>query len=188
MRLVNSSDGLSTNTTCGADPLVMRLEESRSGSLLATADGSFPSDPETSEPDIYLKAVFDKLAFNDCYYGTNPDSAVTGPGFFRIIFDRTGAIEKITWHFDNEAVMRPRKHGKGELFVVLHKHALTSQTVKWTDKGGTTVELTDTGGTGVVVGSFELWNYSNTEGWELVGEAQQLKFTLTISPQEPVAP
>ncbi len=130
MERVNSSDGLSTNTTCGADPLVMRLEESRSGSLLATADGSFPSDPVTSEPNLYLKAVFDKLAFNDCYYGTNPDSAVTGPGFFRIIFDRTGAIEKITWHFDNEAVMRPRKHGKGELFVVLHKHALTSQTVE----------------------------------------------------------
>ncbi len=185
MELVGDSDGLSTDN-CGANPIVMRLEESRSGSLLATADGAFPSDPDTSNPDLYLGAGFTDPA-DGCWYGakpdpTNPEPAESDADFFRMVFDRDGALEKITWHFD--VVM--------DGATVTHKYALTSQNkkgrnsvgVEWTDTGRTTVELTDTGGTGLVIGSFELWNYSNTEGpvWDEIGEPQQLAFTLTISP------
>ncbi len=64
--------------------------------------------------------------------------------------------------------------------MVLHKYALTSQTVDWT-------ETTDKSGnrTGVVVGSFELWDYNNKDGpvWTLIGQPQ-LEFMMTISPHD----
>jgi len=176
MRLVNDVDGLSTNTTCGADPLVMRLEESRSGSLLATADGSFPSDPETSEPNLYLKAdSFGDGFATDCYHGTNPFSTESNADFFRMVFDRDGALEKITWHFDVQM----------DGTTVTHKSALTSQNEKGRNSVGVEWAGNFAGGstTDDVTGSFELWDYTNTDGpvWELIG-TRQLKFTLTISP------
>ncbi len=169
-------DGLSTDETCGADPLVMRLEESRSGSLLATADGAFPSDSETSEPDLYLKAdSFDGSFETRCYHGTRPRSTESGADFFRMVFDRDGALEKITWHFD--VVM--------DGTTVTHKYALTSKTkkgrnavgVEW--KGNLARSLT-----GIVTGSFELWNHTNTDGpvWELI-DTSKLEFNLEIKTQ-----
>jgi hypothetical protein len=154
----------------------MRLEESRSGSLLATADGAFPSDPETSEPDLYLEAdSFGGGLAADCYYGTNPPSTDSNADFFRMVFDRDGALEKITWHFDVEM----------DGTTVTHKYALTSKTKK--GRNAVRVEWAGNldGGplTGVVAGIFELWDYTNTDGpvWELIG-TRELEFTLTIAP------
>lgn len=178
----DTARGLTTEDCTADGKLVMRLEDSRSGSLLI-ADGT----SDTSEANLWLAADMGVDRCYGAYQETNLLSSNPGPGFFRIIFDRTGTIEKITWHFDVEAVKPPREHGKGDLFVVLHKYALTSQTVEWTDTHGTTVELTATGGTGVVVGSFELWDYTNTDAegpvWDPAGEPE-LVFTMTINPHE----
>jgi len=170
--LEDGSDGLTTEM-CGDDPFVMRLEESRSGSLLATADGAFPSDLETSEPDLYLKADFTELEFDDCWHGTKPDSTESNADFFRMVFDRDGALEKITWHFDVEM----------DGTTVTRKYALTSQT----KKGRNAVRVEWDGNlagslTGEVTGIFELSEYTNTDGpvWELIG-TRGLKFTLTIA-------
>jgi len=175
--LVDGSDGLSTEM-CGDDrgddPFVMRLEESRSGSLLATADGAFPSDDETSEPDLYLRAGFTEPA-NGCWYGTGTDTlpADSGADFFRMVFDSDGALEKITWHFD--VVM--------EGTTVTHKYALTSKTEK--GRNAARVEwdgnLAGDPTEGIVTGSFELWNYTNIDGpvWELI-DTSELKFDLSI--------
>ncbi len=175
MDLVGDSDGLSTDN-CGADPLFMRLEESRSGSLLATADGAFPSDEETSEPDLHLKADFAELSFDGCWHGTSPDSDVSGPDFFRMVFDRDGDLEKITWHFDVKAEMSESKNGKWENMRVLHKYALTSQSATWNQS------VTGNEAAGIVTGSFELWDYTNKDGllWKLIG-TPDLEFTLTIT-------
>jgi hypothetical protein len=173
MDLVNNSDGLSTDATCGDAPLVMRLEESRNGSLLATADGAFPSDPKTSEPDLYMEAGFAELV-DRCWYGTNPLSTESNADFFRMVFDRDGALEKITWHFD--VVM--------DGATVTQKYALTSQNKK--GRNSVAVEWAGNldGGpsTGVVTGSFELWDYTNTDDpvWELI-DTRELEFTLTIA-------
>ncbi len=174
MELVNDNDGLSTGESCGAESLVMRFEESSNGSLLATADGAFPSDPKTFNPDLYLKAKsFGDGSATGCYHGTNPPSTESNADFFRMVFDRDGALKKVTWHFD--VVM--------DGATVTHKYALTSQNkkgrnsvaVKWAGNldGGPS--------TGVVTGSFELWHYTNTDNpiWELI-DTRELEFTLTI--------
>lgn len=147
--------------------LDMRLEESRSGSLLIADGTSF-----TSEADLYLYLVAeDESTFIDCYpayRATNPFLPEPGPGFFQIVFDRKGALEKITWHFDVEM----------EGTKVTHKYALTSQN----KKGSNSVRLEWDEGTGVVSGSFELWDYTNKgDGpeWTLIG-TRELQFTLRI--------
>ena len=176
MDLVGNSNGLSTreDECTSGGTLVMRLEESRSGSLLATADGSFPSDPVTSDPDLYLRAGFTEPV-DGCWYGTNPPSTISNADFFRMVFDRDGALEKITWHFD--VVM--------DGATVTHKYALTSKTKK--GRNAVAVEwagnLDGGSSTGVVTGSFELSEYTNTDGpvWELI-DKRELEFTLTIAP------
>lgn len=171
MGLYEANDGLSSTREDGCTSggtLVMRLEESRSGSLLIADGTSF-----TWEADLYLYLVAeDGSTFNDCYpayRATNPFLPEPGPGFFQIVFDRKGALEKITWHFDVEM----------EGTKVTHKYALTSQN----KKGSNSVRLEWDEGTGVVSGSFELWDYTNTDGpvWTLIG-TPQLQFTLIAEP------
>jgi len=165
--LLESSDGLSTEEACSMDGrLVMLKEADRNGSSLA-ADGT----TGTSEADLWLVALptFD----GRCYPAYRTENLLfpnPGPGFFRIVFDRNGALETITWHFDVEAHMSPRDHGKGSNFVVKHKYALTSRS-----------GLVWDGATGAVSGDFELWDYTNTDGpvWTLLAQPH-LEFTMKV--------